>query len=78
MPVASSVAMKADTKCPVVCNGVGSSVVNALSSYLKAEVYREGKVHMQEYVRGKPKADVKSSRQNGKGKRHQNHIHARR
>ncbi|MBP9773459.1 MAG: DNA topoisomerase (ATP-hydrolyzing) subunit B [Candidatus Peribacteraceae bacterium] len=41
-------------------HGVGSSVVNALSSYLKAEVYREGKVHMQEYVRGKPKADVKA------------------
>ncbi len=41
-------------------HGVGSSVVNALSSYLRAEVYREGKVHMQEYVRGKPKADVKA------------------
>ncbi len=41
-------------------HGVGSSVVNALSSYMRAEVYRDGKVHMQEYERGKPKADVKA------------------
>lgn len=40
-------------------HGVGSSVVNALSSHMRAEVYRDGKVHMQEYVRGKPKDDVK-------------------
>ncbi len=40
-------------------HGVGSSVVNALSSSLKAEIFRDGKVHMQEYVRGKAKADVK-------------------
>ncbi len=40
-------------------HGVGSSVVNALSSYMKAEVFQGGKIHMQEYVRGKPKADVK-------------------
>lgn len=40
-------------------HGVGSSVVNALSSSLRAEVYRDGKTHMQEYVRGKPKADLK-------------------
>lgn len=42
-------------------HGVGSSVVNALSSYMRAEVYRDGKVYMQEYERGKPKADVKST-----------------
>ena len=41
-------------------HGVGSSVVNALSSFMKAEVYRDGKIHMQEYARGKPKADVKA------------------
>jgi len=41
-------------------HGVGSSVVNALSSYMKAEIYLNGQVHMQEYERGKPKADVKA------------------
>jgi DNA gyrase subunit B len=41
-------------------HGVGSSVVNALSSSLHAEVYRDGKVHVQEYARGKPQGDVKT------------------
>ncbi|MDE1970136.1 MAG: DNA topoisomerase (ATP-hydrolyzing) subunit B [Patescibacteria group bacterium] len=40
-------------------HGVGASVVNALSAYLKAEVCRDGGVYMQEYSRGKPKAAVK-------------------
>ncbi len=40
-------------------HGVGVSVVNALSEYAKAEVRREGKTWVQEYVRGKPKAQVK-------------------
>ncbi|MEL6277233.1 MAG: ATP-binding protein, partial [Bacteroidota bacterium] len=39
-------------------HGVGVSCVNALSSYLKAEVHREGKVHIQEYSEGKPQNDV--------------------
>jgi DNA gyrase subunit B len=40
-------------------HGVGSSVVNALSSHMRAEVYRDGFVHVQEYKRGKPQGDVK-------------------
>src|SRR3989338_6904217 len=40
-------------------HGVGASVVNALSTYLKAEVFRDGEHWMQEYERGKPKANVK-------------------
>lgn len=41
-------------------HGVGVSVVNALSTYLKAEVKRDGKLWEQEYSCGKPKAKVKS------------------
>src|SRR5512146_558004 len=40
-------------------HGVGVSCVNALSSYVRVEVRREGKVYMQEYQRGKPQADVR-------------------
>jgi DNA gyrase subunit B len=41
-------------------HGVGASVVNALSSYFKAEVKRDGKIWMQEYNIGKPKAAIKA------------------
>ena len=40
-------------------HGVGVSCVNALSSHLKAEVDREGKIFVQEYSIGKPLYDVK-------------------
>ncbi len=40
-------------------HGVGVSCVNALSDYLRAEVYREGKIYVQEYHKGKPLDKVK-------------------
>ncbi len=40
-------------------HGVGASVVNALSTYARAEVHRDGGYHVQEYERGKPKGKVK-------------------
>ena len=39
-------------------HGVGSSVVNALSSWLKVESRRKGKIYFQEYKEGKPKKKV--------------------
>lgn len=41
-------------------HGVGVSVVNALSTYVKAEVKRDGKLWMQEYKRGKPQGKVRA------------------
>lgn len=41
-------------------HGVGASVVNALSLWMRIEIKRNGKVYMQEYERGKPKEDVKA------------------
>ncbi len=40
-------------------HGVGASVVNALSTYTRAEVHKEGAVWMQEYEIGVKKANVK-------------------
>ena len=40
-------------------HGVGVSCVNALSTYLKAEVHRNGKIYEQEYSCGKPLADIR-------------------
>lgn len=39
-------------------HGVGVSCVNALSSYLRAEVHRKGKIYFQEYSTGIPKSDI--------------------
>ena len=47
-------------------HGVGVSVVNALSEWLRVEVRRDGKIYFQEYKRGKP---VKPVKEIGKVKR---------
>lgn len=39
-------------------HGVGSSVVNALSTRMIAEVYRDGKIHHIEFNTGKPTSDL--------------------
>jgi DNA gyrase subunit B len=39
-------------------HGVGASVVNALSSWLKAEVKRQGKLYRHEYHQGIPQGDI--------------------
>ena len=49
-------------------HGVGVSVVNALSKWLRVEVMRDGGLYMQEYQKGKPLKPVKkigTSKQNG-------------
>ncbi len=49
-------------------HGVGVSCVNALSSHLRAEVHRDGKIHEQEYSRGKetyPVREFGTSDKNG-------------
>ena len=40
-------------------HGVGVSCVNALSTYLRAEVRRNGNIYMQEYSCGKPTSELK-------------------
>jgi DNA gyrase subunit B len=40
-------------------HGVGVSCVNALSSHMTSQVYRDGKIYQQEYEKGKPLYPVK-------------------
>jgi len=47
-------------------HGVGVSVVNALSVWMRAEVFRDGKTWIQEYKRGKPLGPVKANGKSNK------------
>jgi len=42
-------------------HGVGISVVNALSEWLELEIWQDGQVFQQRYIRGKPEAPLKST-----------------
>ncbi|MCB0790601.1 MAG: DNA topoisomerase (ATP-hydrolyzing) subunit B [Flavobacteriales bacterium] len=42
-------------------HGVGVSCVNALSSHMRTEVFRDGKSYVQEYAMGKPQYPVKET-----------------
>ena len=52
-------------------HGVGVTCVNALSEWLKVEVYRDGKVFAQRYERGQPagQGDARSARRSGAARR---------
>ncbi len=50
-------------------HGVGVSVVNALSEWLKVEVRRDGKIYFQEYKRGVPLKPVKEIGKTKRGER---------
>ena len=47
-------------------HGVGVSCVNALSKFLKAEIYRDGTIYSMDFVRGFPQSELKNSGPTGK------------
>ena len=49
-------------------HGVGVSVVNALSEWLKVEVRRDGEVYRQEFARGEPTTELKAVGKTGSKK----------
>lgn len=50
-------------------HGVGLSVVNALSERVEVEVYRDRRVHRQEYARGIPLNELRSEKDGGSSRR---------
>ena len=58
-------------------HGVGVSVVNALSAWMRVESARDGSIWAQEYERGKPTGPVKKIGPQGTATRHDDELHGR-
>ena len=50
-------------------HGVGVSCTNALSEFCRVTVYRDGKIHQQDFSIGEPKADMKVTKDTRKNRR---------